>query len=167
MLVPAEAAGQAPLDDYLTQLGQTLAAQLQPVLISQDASAQQQAAFARTERLLAALLLALGPTSQGALLQQAVAPVAAALLGPVQTGSAPPSAATCLADLVKGFGPDVVAVAAARQEGRGRTTGLCPTGQPAELSCLLSIAPATHTRLPAAVSRSGQLPGRHCNGSGS
>ena len=141
--MPAEAAGQAPLDEYLTQLGQTLAAHLQPTLLSQDASAQQQAAFARTERLLAALLSMLGAASQDALLQQAVAPVAAALLGPVQAGSAPPGAATCLADMVKGFGPEVMAVAAARQEGRGRTTGLCPTGQPAELSCLRSMAPAS------------------------
>lgn len=143
MILPAEAASQAPLDQYLTQLGQTLAAQLQPVLASQDPSAQQQAAFVRTEQLLAALLSRLGASSQDVLLQQTVAPVAAALLGPVQAGSAPPSAATCLADLVRGFGPEVMAVAAARQEGRGRTTGLCHIGQPAELSYLLSIAPAS------------------------
>ena len=109
----------------LRSWGQTLTAQLQPALVSQDASAQQRPSFARTERLLAALLSSLGAASQDALLQQAVAPVAAALLGPVQAGSAPPSAATCLADLVKGFGPDVMAVAAALQKGPGRTTGVC------------------------------------------
>ena len=84
MILPAEAASQAPLDQYLTQLGQTLAAQLQPMLASQDPSAQQQAAFLRTEQLLAALLSRLGASSQDVLLQQTVAPVAAALLGPVQ-----------------------------------------------------------------------------------
>ena len=146
ILLPAETAGQAPLDKYLTQLGETLAAQLQPALVSRDASPQQQAAFARTERLAAALLSTLGTAARDALLQQTVAPVAAALLGPVQAGSAPPSAATCLADLVKGFGPEVMAVAAAQQEGRGRTTGLCFTGQPEQLTCLLRTAPAsTHS----------------------
>eukprot|EP00891_Asterochloris_glomerata_P008818 jgi/Astpho2/8818/Aster-x0370 len=117
---------------------------------SMDPSAQQQAAFLRTEQLLAALLSRLGASSQDVLLQQTVAPVAAALLGPVQAGSAPPSAATCLADLVRGFGPEVMAVAAARQEGRGRTTG------PMELD-LESVASACLTQSGEAAANVGLL----------
>ena len=79
--------------------------------------------FRRAGDLLDALRLHTAADQQ--LLATAVAgPIAAALVGSVQQGNAPPEAASLLASLVKQFGAEVMRAApAVALPGAGRTTG--------------------------------------------
>lgn len=81
--------------------------------------------FRRAGDLLDALRLHTAADQQ--LLATAVAgPIAAALVGSVQQGNAPPEAASLLASLVKQFGAEVMRAApAVALPGAGRTTGTC------------------------------------------
>ena len=112
-----------------TQLGGAIAELLKSLLSSPpsvpaSASATTSATkFRHAGDLLAALQLHTAADQQ--LLATAVAgPIAGALVGSVQQGTAPPEAASLLASLVKQFGAEVVRAApAVALPGAARTTG--------------------------------------------
>lgn len=109
------------------QLGAAVVELLKSLLSSPPSSAPLSTTtatkFTRAGALVEALRLHTGADQQ--LLTTAVAgPIAAALVGSVQQGSAPPEAASLLAGLVKHFGGEVVTAApAVALPGAGRTTG--------------------------------------------
>lgn len=110
-------------DLVLDQLGAAVAGLLTSFLTDTSSSTSTAAAnsFSRIGSLLAALPAA---ADQDGVTQRVAGPVAAALVGPVQQGDAPPEAASLLAKVVKQFGAGVMTAApAAALPGGGRTTG--------------------------------------------
>lgn len=105
------------------QLGRAVAEVLTSLLSSPSSDPASATKFSRAGDLLDALRLHTAADQQ--LLATAVAgPVAGALVGSVQQGSAPPEAASLLATLVKQFGAEVMRAAyTGAVPGAGRTTG--------------------------------------------
>ncbi len=104
----------------LSQLGTAISGVLTSLLCNSSSSAAA-TSFSRIGSLLEALQAV---ADQKALTEHVAGPVAAALVGPVQQGSAPPEAASLLARVVKQFGAEVLTAApAAALPGGGRTTG--------------------------------------------
>lgn len=97
---------------------------LKPLLSSSTTPATPAASVSPFTRV-SSLLESLQPAADHKLLLQHVAtPVATALVGPVQQGSAPAEASSLLASVVKRFGAEVVVGgASAVLPGGGRTTG--------------------------------------------
>ena len=115
-------AGQL-LQLVLSQLGTAIRGFLTSLLCDSSSSAAANS-FKRIGSLLEALQTV---ADQKALTEHVAGPVAAALVGPVQQGSAPPEAASLLARVVKQFGAEVLTAApAAALPGGGRTTGTAP-----------------------------------------
>ncbi len=103
----------------LGQLGAATAGILATSLTTPASSASS--AFSRINSLLEALQAV---AEQEPLAQHVAGPVAVALVGAVQQGSAPPEAASLLARVVKQFGAGMMMAApAADPPGGGRTTG--------------------------------------------
>lgn len=127
------------LPSALSQLGAAVAGLLSTQLSNSAASSSSAAAqpFNRTGSLLESLQ---GACPQPLLEQHVAGPLAAALLGHVQEGSAPPEAAALLAKLVKQFGARVMTAARATPlPGAGRTTGALE-GQALSLQTVLDSA---------------------------
>ncbi len=104
----------------LSQLGTAVTGVLTSLLCNPSSSAAA-TSFSRIGSLLEALQAV---ADQKALTEHVAGPVAAALVGPVQQGSAPPEAASLLARVVKQFGAEVLTAApAAALPGGGRITG--------------------------------------------
>ena len=122
----------------LSQLGTATSGVLTSLLCDPSSSAAANS-FNRIGSLLEALKAV---ADQEALTKNVAGPVAAALVGPVQQGNAPPEAASLLARVVKQFGAEVLTAApAAALPGGGRTTGTLHTSQ---LSMLpMSTMPCT------------------------
>ena len=106
----------------LGQLGTAISGFLTSLLCNSSSSAEGNS-FKRIGSLLEALQAV---ADQKALAEHVAGPVAAALVGPVQQGSAPPEAASLLARVVKQFGAEVLTAAPAALPGGGRTTGTAP-----------------------------------------
>lgn len=108
------------------QLGSAVASLLTSSLTLASSAPLSKSAAASTFTRAKALLDALQPAIDHQLLATAVAgPMAAALVGPVQQGSALPEAASLLARLVKQFGAEIMMAApAVALPGAGRTTGM-------------------------------------------
>lgn len=104
----------------LSQLGTAITGVLTSLLCNPPSSAAANS-FNRIGSLLEALQAV---ADQKAITEHVAGPVAAALVGPVQQGNAPPEAASLLARVVKQFGAEVLTAApAAALPGGGRTTG--------------------------------------------
>ncbi len=104
----------------LSQLGIAITGALTSLLYNSSSSAAANS-FNRIGSLLEALQAV---ADQKALTEHVAGAVAAALVGPVQQGNAPPEAASLLARVVKQFGAEVLTAApAAALPGGGRTTG--------------------------------------------
>ena len=109
-----------------SQLGSAISSILTSSLTLASSAPLSASAAASTFNRAEALLDALQPAVDQQLLATAVAgPMAAALVGPVQQGSALPEAASLLARLVKHFSAEILTAApAVALPGAGRTTGM-------------------------------------------